>query len=225
MPIIKKRLQFHVAAMAGDIFLSMLSSTWKVSIEDSEGVLCSIAKKEYACITTFWHRYLLPMLCIFRGYPVCVPVSEHKDGEYVAHIMERYGLRAVRGSTTRGSLRMIRELTENIAAGLSCAITPDGPRGPKYRVQPGFILPSRRTGAPVYPIGVAVSKSWKFNSWDELVLPKPFAGIRVVVGEAIKVSSGRDVNRQCETLRSKMVECEEKAAFFFKTHGTETEWK
>ena len=211
MPILKKRIQFHAAAVCGDMLLSMLSATWKVSVKDPEGVLRSIYEKKGACITTFWHRYLLTMLCVFRGYPVCVPVSEHEDGEYVAHVMKRYGLLTVRGSTTRGGQRMVRELVRNIEAGWSCAITPDGPRGPVYSVQPGFILPARRTGAQVYPIGVAVDRRWLFNSWDELVLPKPFARVSIVVGKALNVGQGRDAAQLCESLRSQMEHCSQNA--------------
>ncbi len=194
--------------------LGLLSATWKVSIEDTEGVLKCISSKKSAHITTFWHRYLLCMLCIFRGYPVCVPVSRHNDGEYVAHIMHRYGLLTARGSTTRGSLSMIREMVRHINAGRSCAITPDGPRGPKYSVQPGFILLARRSGAPVHPIGIAVSGCWTFHSWDELVVPKPFARIRVVIGKGLTIPPrrGRNTEYYRRLVQEQMIQCSKEAA-------------
>ncbi len=212
MPILQRRIQFHFAAAAGEMLLGPLSSTWKVTVEDPEGVLKSILEKRRVHIAAFWHRYLLTMLCVFRGYPVCVPVSRHNDAEYVAHLMNRYGLRTARGSTTRGSLQMIRDVMRRLKAGDSCAITPDGPRGPVYSVQPGLVLLSRRSGVPVYPVGIAVNRGWIAGSWDRLVIPKPYARIGLAVGRELTFPPEMRVEEACELFRSQLVLCTEKAA-------------
>ena len=214
MPILQNRIHFHAAAVAADMLLGPLSGTWKVSVEDPEAILESIAKKRCVHVAAFWHRYLLAMLCIFRGYPVCVPVSKHSDAEYAAHLMKRYGIRTARGSTTSGSLQLIRDLMQHMKAGESCAITPDGPRGPRYSVQPGLVLLSRRTGAPVHPVGVAVDKGWIVNSWDRLVIPKPYARIGLVIGRALTFPPGQKVEEACEVFRSHIKVCSDKAASY-----------
>ncbi len=217
MPILQKRIQFHAAAVAGDLLLSPLAATWRVSIEDPDGMLRSIAAGRGVHIAAFWHRYILALLCLFRGYPVCVPVSTHSDAEYIAHIMNRYGLKTVRGSTTRGAVRLVREIVRRMDSGTSCALTPDGPRGPACSVQPGFILLARRTGAPVHPVGMAVSSGWVFNSWDRLIVPKPYAKIGMVVGPALPVLADCDSKSYCEMLRDRIMQCGEQAAEYTRT--------
>lgn len=176
-----KRIKFWAVRFLADIMLRLLEATWKVYIFGPDGEL---RKHKSACqrIYTFWHRHLLTMLCVFRGESISVPVSEHQDGEYVAQVMKKYGYRAVRGSTTRGSLKLLKGLLSEIKGGRNCAITPDGPRGPCYSVQPGFVLLSDKSGLPVCPIGIAVDRAWVFSSWDRFAVPKPFATVVINFG-------------------------------------------
>jgi hypothetical protein len=122
--------------------------------------------------------------------------------------MERFGILAVRGSTTRNSLRLIKSLLGAVRNGRSCGITPDGPRGPAFTVQPGVILLSRHTGLPIYPVGVAVARGWVFGSWDAFILPKPFSRIAISIGNPLRPDefTGRNYDRSCERLRRKIVE-------------------
>ncbi len=212
MPILQKRVQFHFAAAMADALLFSLSKTWHISIEDPERLIRSFAACNGPHIATFWHRYLLSMVSIFRGYPVAIPVSEHKDGEYIAHLIERYGMNSIRGSTTRGSLRLLRKLIDHLKAGGNCALTPDGPRGPNMSVQPGFALLSRKTGTPVSPIAVAIDRGWTLNSWDRLVIPKPFANIQIVIGRTVNIPPEGKIEQYCESLHSAMLELGDRAA-------------
>ena len=191
MPLLRRRIHFWLAGALGALVVRLLSATWRVQRIDPDSVGDRVVKRQHRLFVAFWHRHLLSLLCIYRGYPLCVPVSEHRDGEYVAQVMERYGYLAVRGSTTRGSRRMLRDLLAAVRAGWNCAITPDGPRGPKFSVQPGIIMLARRTGMPVYPVGVAAEKAWVMNSWDEFVIPKPRTKVAVVVGEPLSVDELR----------------------------------
>ncbi|HEY5999545.1 MAG TPA: hypothetical protein VI078_09650, partial [bacterium] len=61
----------------------------------------------------------------------------------------------------------------------------DGPRGPRYRLQPGVLLVARLAGAAVVPAAIGFSRHWTFRSWDGFLLPKPFARARVVYGEPL----------------------------------------
>jgi lysophospholipid acyltransferase (LPLAT)-like uncharacterized protein len=177
-----KRIKFWAVRFLAGIVLRLLEITWRVYIFGPDGGLRK-QKSTSQRIYTFWHRHLLTMLCVFRGEPVSVPVSEHQDGEYVAQVMKKYGYRAVRGRTTRGSLKLLKGMLSEIREGRNCAITPDGPRGPCYSVQPGFALLSDKGRLPVCPIGIAVDKAWVFSSWDRFAVPKPFATIVIKLGD------------------------------------------
>jgi hypothetical protein len=202
MPLLQKRIHFWLVGALGGLLLRLLSATWRVTIIDADGAAASARDGSGQGIFAFWHRHLLTLLCRFRGYRIAVPVSEHRDGEFVAHVMERYGYLAVRGSTTRGSMRMLRGLLDAFADRWSCAITPDGPRGPRFTVHAGFILLARRSGLPVRPVGIAVDRAWVFNSWDAFVVPRPGTRIAIVLGPPITPDhlAGGDV----DALRAEM---------------------
>ncbi len=218
MPLLRKRIHFWLAGTLGRVLLRGLSATWRVRYVIPEGLRACVASGQEPIIATFWHRQLLSMLCAcwdypFRDYPFCAPVSEHRDGEYVAWVMERCGLLAVRGSTTRGATRLLRNVLEAIGEGWSCALTPDGPRGPKFSVQPGFLLLARRTGLPVYPIGVAVDRAWVLNTWEDFVIPKLGTRISIVTGRPFLPQDlvGRPTGELCAELREKIMDATERA--------------
>jgi lysophospholipid acyltransferase (LPLAT)-like uncharacterized protein len=51
--------------------------------------------------------------------------------------MERLGLSVVTGSSSKGGAHALREMIRLLKRGFRIGITPDGPRGPRMRVQMG----------------------------------------------------------------------------------------
>jgi len=201
MPVLQRTLRFRLVGWLGALVVRLLHATWRVTVLDPQNVSFGVREGTAPAIIAFWHRYLLTLLAECRGYRVCVPVSQHRDGEYVAHVMERFGLSSVRGSTTRGSVKLLRGLLACTREGWSPAITTDGPRGPKYSVQPGVALLAKRCGLPVRPVGVAVSKAWVLRSWDEFLIPKPLARIVIAVAPPLEADPNADVEPYCQALR------------------------
>jgi hypothetical protein len=213
MPLLRKRIRFWLVGTLGGAVLRLLHATWRVEFVDPDGISERVRKREARMIVAFWHRQMLTLLCGFRHYPFCVAVSEHRDGEYVAQVVKRYGYLPVRGSTTRGSRKLLRGLLAAMNEGWSCAITPEGPRGPKFSVQPGFIMLARRSGVPVYPVGLAVEHAWVLRSWDAFVVPKPYSRIAVVLGDPISADllAERSTGQLCAALKEAIERATEKA--------------
>jgi lysophospholipid acyltransferase (LPLAT)-like uncharacterized protein len=134
-------------------------------------------------IYAFWHGRLLALSYLHRNEGINVLVSTHRDGEYIARIIHGLGFATSRGSSTRGGTRAIIGLIEAGARENDLAITPDGPRGPLGRCQPGVIYLAKRSGLPVVPVGVCHRPSLVLRSWDRFMLPLPFARGLVVYGE------------------------------------------
>lgn len=134
-----------------------------------------------------WHGRLIPLLYLYRGNGIVMLVSEHRDGEYLTRVGRALGYHAVRGSSTRGGFPALRELVRKLRQGRSLAITPDGPQGPREKVKPGALQAARMTGAPVVPVMAGTERAWWFEGWDSFMVPKPFARIRVAIGEPRRV--------------------------------------
>lgn len=138
-------------------------------------------------LLAFWHRYLLLMVFSKHRKPIIVMISQHKDGEYIAKTMERFGVTAARGSSSRGGGAALREMVESAGRGENIAITPDGPRGPALVAQAGVVLASQRTGCPVLPVAVISDRKKVLRSWDGFEIPKPLGRVMFVYGEPIEV--------------------------------------
>jgi len=150
------------------------------------------AREKRPLIFTFWHGRLLMMPFSWPGRPVTILVSRHADGEVISRILRRFGLRSVRGSTFRGAHAGLRAMLRAYQEGSHLATAPDGPRGPRERVQLGIIELARRTGAPVIPIGFGASAGWFLPTWDRFFVPCPFARGIFVFGEALFVPPEAD---------------------------------
>lgn len=143
-------------------------------------------------IQVTWHgRTLIPanLLCN-RGYWALISLS--RDGELQNHVFCRFGFQTIRGSTGRGGVRGALQMARKVREGGVLAFTPDGPRGPSHKVQLGVILMAQKSGAPIVPVGISASRRWLIRSWDQFMIPKPFARGYFLVGEPIYVPAELD---------------------------------
>ena len=169
---------FALAGVAGATLVRALFATTRVERVHVEH-LEHFRQRGMPVIFAFWHGHLLPLVHYHRREGIVVLVSEHSDGEYISRILSRCGFGTVRGSSTRGGMRGLRELVRAGRAGKDLALTPDGPRGPRNEFKPGALAVAQMTGLPIIPLAVSVSSAWKLGSWDEFLVPKPFATVRI----------------------------------------------
>ncbi len=129
-----------------------------------------------------------------RDQDVHVMISSSRDGELITTIGKFFGYTAVRGSSSKGGLEATREMVDFLKQGKRCAITPDGPRGPRRKMKMGTIQIARLTGCPVVPFAFAAEHCWRLKSWDGFIIPKPFSRALFVYGEPILIpeKDGKD---------------------------------
>jgi lysophospholipid acyltransferase (LPLAT)-like uncharacterized protein len=118
-------------------------------------------------------------------------------------MVNRIGARAIRGSSSHTGARALRDyylalVKENI----SPVVTPDGPKGPRFKFKPGAILLAQMSGRPMLPMAYAASRAWLIQ-WDKFVIPVPFARISIAIGEPRYVARVLDAAGM-ETLQREM---------------------
>ena len=143
-------------------------------------------------IYAFWHENLLIPAHFYSRPDIQVLISQHADGRLIAEACRHLRFRVVAGSTTRGGLEALRQMVR-LSNKSHLAITPDGPRGPRRRVQPGVVYLASATGLPIVPIGFGFHRAWRLRSWDRFALPYPYSAVTCVTTEQIEVPP--DVNR------------------------------
>lgn len=180
--------KLHWIVRVGTLLIRGLASTWRYRIVGDEGLRACRARGT-PVVLALWHGTLLVPIIPHRGEGVAVLISEHRDGEIIARIIERLGLRTVRGSTTRGGGRALVALTRTLAAGGDIAITPDGPRGPREKFAPGALIAAQRSGAAIIAIGVHAPHAWRLKSWDRFTIPKPFSRVTIAYSEPTFVAA------------------------------------
>jgi lysophospholipid acyltransferase (LPLAT)-like uncharacterized protein len=198
----------RLLAILGTAMLRVLLATVRFRFEDpSEFSKNSIREPVIIC---FWHNRILGItLAFLRRYPhrarrgVNVLTSASRDGEILAQVMGQLGMAAVRGSSSRRGSRAMRELIDLIENGYDVAITPDGPRGPRYSFGPGAISLAQLTGCPLTPMHAKFSRSFRMKTWDGFIIPLPFSEIFVKVDPPIYVPRKLE-EEEFESTRARM---------------------
>jgi lysophospholipid acyltransferase (LPLAT)-like uncharacterized protein len=139
----------------------------------------------------FFHEVML-FPAFFWAWPeMQILISDHRDGELITQVVRRLGFGVVRGSTTRGGARALREMEHRVDRGHLC-VTPDGPRGPRRHVHQGLVYLASRTGLPIVGSGMAFRRAWRARSWDRFAVPHPFTAAASVAPAPVFVPPNAD---------------------------------
>jgi hypothetical protein len=148
-------------------------------------------------------------------------ISRHRDGELITRTVRHFGLETVRGSSTRGGIAGIKGLARALQEGYDVAIAPDGPRGPRFKVQPGIIQLARISGRPILPFTFSAFPRKVFKTWDHFVIPFPFSRGVFVFGEPIWVdrdASAEEIETKTLLLEKRLQELTEVADRYCELH-------
>src|SRR5579862_1502170 len=153
-------------------------------------------------IVTFWHREIFPAVWHWRKRGMVVMVSQNFDGEFITRVIHRHGYATARGSSSRGASRVLVEMVRTLRHGLEAAVTPDGPRGPRFVAKPGVVQLARLSGASILCFHIVPRKSWVFRkSWDQTEFPKPFSRTAIFIAPPIEVPRGADDKQLAQYLQ------------------------
>jgi lysophospholipid acyltransferase (LPLAT)-like uncharacterized protein len=174
----RRRVEVALAAILGGAVLRVLGATWRVQFENPE-VLADLKRDGGRVVMAVWHGELLPLAWAHRNRSIAVLISTHSDGEIIARTLRSLGFQSLRGSTSRGGVRVLLEAVRAVERGRDLAFTTDGPRGPRRVSAPGAGVAAAKADVPLIAVGAVVDRAWVMRSWDRFVIPKFFARIRV----------------------------------------------
>jgi lysophospholipid acyltransferase (LPLAT)-like uncharacterized protein len=172
---LRQRISLSLITWAGYLLIRCLGPTLRFTIVREEE--CLTDGWSARGIWCFWHRCLIPAGYRFRGSQMALMISRSFDGEYIARIMKRLGYRPVRGSSSRGAVGALMGLRRELEEGYAAVFTIDGPRGPRYVAKPGPVMLAKKSGVPISCFYIAVERAWILDSWDRMIIPKPFSRV------------------------------------------------
>jgi len=162
-----------------------------------------------AFILTMWHGQLLMQPLNYKKFKpngkLKAIISYHRDGETIKKVVSYLGIDAISGSSSKGGAKALISAIKAIKNGVDIAITPDGPRGPRYEIANGIIAIAQKTGADIVTCSIKASNFWQLNSWDKFIIPKPFGVIDFYIGSPFNIKNlTQDEARTL--IKSKMME-------------------
>lgn len=195
-----KRAQISLIAWIGYFAVLLIgrSLRWEIIGEDNYQEARRLGK---SVVVTFWHCQIFPAVWYWRGHRMMVMVSQNFDGEYTARTLHRHGYATARGSSSRRGSRVLVEMIRAVRQGWEAAITPDGPRGPRFVAKAGVVQLAQHTGAAILCFHITPRKSWVLRrSWDQTEIPRPFSRTAIFIARPITVRSDAGEAEQTQKL-------------------------
>jgi lysophospholipid acyltransferase (LPLAT)-like uncharacterized protein len=180
-----RRLLYRAAV---PVTIALVKFWWRlarvVRVEGMEHLQAALARAP-SLVPCYWHQHQL-YCCKFlleqKSLKVGWLISPSVDGELGAMIVRRAGAAVIRGSSSHTGARALRDYYQALVRdNVSPIITPDGPRGPRFKFKPGALLLAQMSGRPVLPMAYAASHAWRIK-WDKFVIPMPFSRIVIAIG-------------------------------------------
>jgi len=187
-----RRLLYRIAVPTA---LFLIRSWWRtarvVRVEGLEHLDAALARAP-SLVPCYWHQHQLYCGKFLveqraRGLTPGWLISPSVDGELGAMMVRRFGGAVIRGSSTHTGARALRDYYQALVKdNISPVITPDGPRGPRFKFKPGALLLAQMSGRPILPLAYAASRAWLIK-WDKFVIPMPGARIAIAIGAPVYV--------------------------------------
>jgi lysophospholipid acyltransferase (LPLAT)-like uncharacterized protein len=214
---LRQRILLWLVSWASYLAISLIGPTLRYSISWEEPPEQPGATHEKPVIYSFWHRAVFAGAWQWRKAGAAVMVSRSFDGEFIARTIEKLGFTAVRGSSSRGGAKALLGLRNQLEQGNPVVFTIDGPRGPKFVAKLGPVLLARASAVPMAAFYVALSNAWVLNTWDALMIPKPFSKALVRFSAKMRVPSTAN-DAQMTELHAKLQAALERVTRFAEEH-------
>lgn len=186
-----QRIWIAVVTWVGAWMISWIGRTLRWESKGDEH-LEQVYHSGRRAIFTFWHGGIFPATWYWRNRGIVVMTSQNVDGEYIARIIRIFGYGAARGSSSRGGMKALVEMSGKLKQGTDVAFTVDGPRGPRFNAKVGPVLLARRSGGAIFCFHIALERKVELDNWDRSQIPLPFSRALILKAAPIYVSPRAD---------------------------------
>jgi hypothetical protein len=207
------RIALRCKALIGATFITLVNSLVRIKRIGFESYLKAISTNQPTLLVA-WHGSMISSIFCHRRRNIIIMTSLSKDGDLLTWVLHNLGFKTVRGSSSRGGMRGLLEMIRLLSAGFNGAITVDGPRGPIHQVKPGAALVAKKTGALLFPLGLAFSNSWQLKNWDQTHIPLPGSRVVMVTGSPFRLDSKLSTEGACEEIRKNIFSAQKNAESF-----------
>jgi lysophospholipid acyltransferase (LPLAT)-like uncharacterized protein len=202
---VRKKLKYWLIVNGGYLLVLFFGKSLRYRVIGREQLAEFEGKT--GMVLNCWHGQQFMGFYFFRGCGYYILSSLSRDGDYSSSIMRRFGWKIIRGSSSKGAVRGLIELLRVLRHGAGVALTPDGPTGPLYHIEPGGLYLAKKTGAPLIPVAFIYDRKWiSTKSWDLFEIPKPFARCVAYFGTPLFIDGNLDDETQLEREKSRLQE-------------------
>ena len=192
--IFRTKLAYNIICWIGAKYIKFVSFTTKWSFINKKYVE-NLWKKNEPFILCFWHGRLLMMPLSWNNKKkINVLISAHSDGQLLSKTVKYFDIETIIGSSSKGGSEAIRNIIKSLKSGISIGMTPDGPRGPRMKINSVIIKIASLTGNKIVPLSYSVKKKIFLNSWDKFLVALPFGKGCFIWGKPIKIKKNISSN-------------------------------
>lgn len=211
----KSKAGQSISAFMASLYIRLVDATTRWTIL-GEHHIAPYWKANRPIIVCFWHGRLLMVCKAWKGpHPFHMLISGHSDGRIIAKTVGHFGIQWLEGSASKNPKAAFKQMVTTLKQGETVGITPDGPRGPRYKVSPGIVSLSKLTGCDVLPLTFSTSRRCTLSSWDHFLLALPFGRGVMLWGKPLRFKDFEDGERFKAAIEESLNDLTTKADEFF----------
>jgi lysophospholipid acyltransferase (LPLAT)-like uncharacterized protein len=196
--------------------LNVLFKSLKINYQNRE-VVENLEAQSKNYIVAFWHNTMLLPWYLNRNKNFAALTSKSKDGDLLAKILRKWNYTVVRGSSSVGGDVALGIMIDYARNNKSVAVTPDGPRGPVFKMKAGAVITAKKSGLPLILMGVGFKRKRVLKSWDKFEVPKYLSAANVIYSNPFYIEKNLNYNETSaviEECEKKLIEIQHRAGIF-----------
>jgi len=212
-----ENIRWKLIGNLGRIILWIWTKTNRMTVV-GEKALLKLRDEKKPVVLLVWHGRIFIVPFFFRKRDIMPLVSPSENGEIAARIMDGWGYRILRGSSSHSIVKEWKEMVNELNRGGEVIIVPDGPKGPDRKMKLGGLKLAQKTGAYLVPFTFSTNKKKILKSWDSFLMFYPFRKIVAMYGDPISIDSGlsdKKLENERQRVEDILIELDHKADKFF----------